>query len=129
MTTFLRLTMLLILVQSMSLSLAADDTDSKLSESVSLATESTDPELTQTLLASIVIHLEQGDYDKAVEATSELVAQLPDNALLHNLLGLVYMAGDKDSAARQEFESILQLESVSLSDRTRNAGLTTWTRD
>ncbi len=123
MTTFLRLTMLLILVQSMSLSLAADDTDSKLSESVSLATESTDPELTQTLLASIVTHLEQGDYDKAVEATSELVAQLPDNALLHNLLGLVYMAGDKDSAARQEFESILQLESVSLSAQLNLARL------
>ena len=127
MTTFLRLTisLLFMFTLSMPLALAADDADPIQAEPIKQppATENTDAELTQDLLNSIVAYLEQGDYDKAIETTSELVAKLPDNALLHNLLGLVYMAGDKDQAARQEFETILQLEPVSLSAQLNLARL------
>ena len=126
MTTLIRLTISLLLTFTLSipLSLATDTDNANPKQPAPPTTGNANPEqLTQDLLDSIVAYLEQGDYEKAIETTSELVAKLPDNALLHNLLGLVYMAGDKDQAARQEFETILQLEPVSLSAQLNLARL------
>ena len=104
-------------------SLATDDSDPTLPQPIIQDSKTGNTDLIQEQIDSVLNSLAQEDYDKAIEAASQLVAKLPDNTLLHNLLGLVYMAGEEYDAARREFEIILKLEPISLSAQLHLARL------
>ncbi len=58
----------------------------------------------------IQLYLLQKDYDKAIAAASKLVNAQPNEAMPHNILGVVYMLKGMDEQARSEFEATLKLK-------------------
>lgn len=60
----------------------------------------------------IMTHLRSRDYDKALAAAKALEKEQPDNPLVQNLKGAVYLGKKDNPAARASFEKALALQST-----------------
>lgn len=63
-----------------------------------------DPTSHQTEMTLILAYLSEKEYDKAIEAITQLERKLPDNPVIHNLRGMAYLGKSNLAKARKSFE-------------------------
>ncbi len=64
----------------------------------------------QADLALVVIHLRGKEFDKALQAVSDLEKKAPNNPLVHNLRGTALLGKQDKAGARKAFENALALD-------------------
>jgi putative PEP-CTERM system TPR-repeat lipoprotein len=69
-----------------------------------------DGKSTQAGVLLIMTHVRSGQYDKALAAAMILEREQPDNPLVHNLKGVVYIGKKDNGAARKSFEKAFSLQ-------------------
>ena len=71
---------------------------------------SLDPKSSQTGLLLVMAHLKQKEFDKALAAIKTLEREQPDNPLVQNVKGGVYLARQDVANARASFEKAVALQ-------------------
>lgn len=75
------------------------------------AASALDPNVSPADLALIANHLRQKQFDQALAAVGKLEKKQPNNPLVYNLKGIVYLTKRDNAAARANFERALQIQS------------------
>jgi putative PEP-CTERM system TPR-repeat lipoprotein len=69
-----------------------------------------DPQVTQSGILLVMTHVRLKEFDKALAIVAKLEKSQPDNPLLQNLKGGIYVAMNNASAARSSFQKALAMQ-------------------